>query len=109
MRPPANRPIVVDSEDFIGMGATGGFVMSAENVGRAAGQRAARILSGEAAANIPVVTTNFNTPEFDARKLPQKQPLINPKAVNAPLAGRPVLPLQQPAGSLKVNCRARFS
>ena len=67
----ANRPIVVDSEDFIGMGATGGFVMSAEKVGREAGQRVARILNGEAAANIPVVTTNFNTPVFDARKLKQ--------------------------------------
>jgi signal transduction histidine kinase len=62
---------VVDSEDFIGMGATGGFVMSAEKVGREAGQRVARILNGEAAANIPVVTTNFNTPVFDARKLEQ--------------------------------------
>ena len=67
----ANRPIVVDSEDFIGMGATGGFVMSAKNVGREAGQRVARILNGESAANIPVVTTNFNTPAFDARKLKQ--------------------------------------
>ena len=67
----ANRPIVVDSEDFIGMGATGGFVMSAEKVGREAGERVARILNGEAAANIPVVTTNFNTPVFDARKLKQ--------------------------------------
>src|SRR5450759_1935778 len=67
----ANRPIVVDSEDFIGMGATGGFVMSAEKVGREAGQRVARILNGESAANIPVVTTNFNTPVFDARKLKQ--------------------------------------
>jgi signal transduction histidine kinase len=65
----ANRPIVVDSEDFIGMGATGGFVMSAEKVGREAGQRVARILNGEAAANIPVVTINFNTPVFDAQKL----------------------------------------
>jgi signal transduction histidine kinase len=67
----ANRPIVVDSEDFIGKGATGGFVMSAEKVGREAGKRVARILNGEAAANIPVVTTNFNTPVFDARKLKQ--------------------------------------
>lgn len=67
----ANRPIVVDSEDFIGTGATGGFVMSAEKVGREAGQRVARILNGEAAANIPVVTKNFNTPVFDARKLKQ--------------------------------------
>ena len=67
----ANRPIVVDSEDFIGMGATGGFVMSAEKVGTEAGQRVARILNGESAANIPVVTTNFNTPVFDARKLKQ--------------------------------------
>lgn len=67
----ANRPIVVDSEDLIGMGATGGFVMSAEKVGREAAEEVARILNGEAAANIPVLTTNVNTPMFDARKLKQ--------------------------------------
>ena len=67
----ANRPIVVDSEDFIGVGATGGFVISAEKIGKEAGERVARILNGEAAANIPVLTTNVNTPMFDARKLKQ--------------------------------------
>ena len=45
--------------------------MSAKKIGREAGQRVARILNGEAAANIPVVTTNFNTLAFDARKLKQ--------------------------------------
>jgi len=67
----ANRPIVVDSEDFIGTGATGGFVMSAEKLGREAGQTVARIFNGESASSIPVVTKNFNTPVFDARKLKQ--------------------------------------
>ena len=67
----ANRPIVVDTDDFIGMGATGGFVMSAEKAAKEVGRRVARILNGEGASTIPVVTKNFNTPVFDARRLKQ--------------------------------------
>jgi len=67
----ANRPIVVDSEDFIGKGATGGFVLSAEELGRAAGQQVARILSGEGASAIPIVVRSFTKPVFDARKIEQ--------------------------------------
>jgi signal transduction histidine kinase len=65
----ANRPIVVDSEDLIGKGATGGFVLSATELGQAAGQRVARILDGEDASSIPPVAGSFIRPEFDARQL----------------------------------------
>lgn len=67
----ANRPIVVDTDDFIGLGAAGGFVMSAEKAAKEVGRRVARILNGEGTATIPVVTRNFNIPVFDARRLKQ--------------------------------------
>ena len=65
----ANRPIVVDSEILIGKGATGGIVLSAEEVGLDAGRRIVRILNGEAAASIPVASGQFTKPIFDARQL----------------------------------------
>ncbi len=65
----ATRPIVVDAENFVGMGATGGFVLSAEDLGREVGRGIARILSGEAAASIPIVSRSFTRPVFDARQL----------------------------------------
>ncbi|HET7377561.1 MAG TPA: ABC transporter substrate binding protein, partial [Anaerolineae bacterium] len=67
----ANRPIVVDAEDFIGNGATGGLVLSIKEVGREAGQQVSRILSGEAASAIPFSVGSFTKPVFDARKLAQ--------------------------------------
>ena len=65
----ASRPIVVNSETLIGKGATGGIVLSAEELAREAGWRIARILSGEAAASIPIATGSFTRPVFDARQL----------------------------------------
>ena len=65
----ANRPIVVDQESYIGRGATGGIVLSAEEVGRDAGRRIVRILNGEVAASIPVTSGQFTEPIFDARQL----------------------------------------
>ena len=65
----ADRPIVVDSETLIGKGATGGIVLSAEELGRDAGHRISRILSGEAAASIPIASGSFTKPIFDARQL----------------------------------------
>src|SRR5262245_29323600 len=50
----ANRPIVVDLESTIGAGATGGFVMSSDGVGREAARLAWRILSGESTSAIPI-------------------------------------------------------
>ena len=65
----ADRPIFVDSETLIGKGATGGIVLSAEELGRDAGHRISRILSGEAVANIPITSGSFTEPIFDARQL----------------------------------------
>ena len=65
----ADRPIVVDSETLIGKGATGGIVLSAEELGRDAGRRISRILNGEAAASIPIASGSFTKPIFDARQL----------------------------------------
>ena len=65
----ANRPIVVDADALIGKGATGGIVPSAKDLGKEAGHRAARILKGEAASDIPVETKDFSKPVFDARQL----------------------------------------
>ena len=65
----ADRPIVVDSETLIGKGATGGLVLSAEDLGRDAGRRISRILNGEAAASIPIASGSFNKSIFDARQL----------------------------------------
>ena len=65
----ADRPIVVDSETLIGKGATGGIVLSAEDLARDAGRRISRILNGEAAASIPIAYGSFTKPIFDARQL----------------------------------------
>ena len=65
----ANRPIVVDAENLIGQGATGGFVLSANDVGHEIGRLAARVLKGESPSNIPIVAKSFLIPVFDARQL----------------------------------------
>ncbi len=65
----ANRPIVVDAESFVGMGAVGGYVLSAKDVGRETGRNIARILHGEDASNIPIALKEFNKPVFDSRQL----------------------------------------
>lgn len=65
----ANRPIVVDSTSFIGMGATGGFVTSARDLGREIGHRVARILDGKSASSIPIAVEDLARPIFDAREL----------------------------------------
>jgi len=65
----ANRPIVVDAESFVGMGAVGGSVLSAKDVGRETGRDIARILNGEDASNIPIALKEFTKPVFDSRQL----------------------------------------
>ena len=64
----ANRPIVVDSEDLIGKGATGGIVMSSDDLGREVGRRVARILNGEDASSLPIADKDFTRPVFDDRQ-----------------------------------------
>jgi signal transduction histidine kinase len=65
----ANRPIVVDAETSIGLGATGGFVNTPMAVGEDAARRVLRILGGENASNIPVTAGDFTKPIFDWRQL----------------------------------------
>jgi signal transduction histidine kinase len=65
----ANRPIVVDAETSIGLGATGGFVVTPIAIGEDAARRALRILGGESASNIPITAGDFTRPVFDWRQL----------------------------------------
>jgi signal transduction histidine kinase len=65
----ANRPIIVDVETFLGTGATGGFILTPEQIGRDAGHLAMRILNGERVSDIPMVTDSALRPVFDWRQL----------------------------------------
>jgi signal transduction histidine kinase len=65
----ANRPIVISAETNLGSGATGGFVMVPEEIGKENAELALRILSGEHAASIPVAPANVIRPIFDWRQL----------------------------------------
>jgi signal transduction histidine kinase len=65
----ANRPIIVDAETYFGTGATGGFIISPEQIGRTAGRLVLRILNGESPSNIPVTGDAPPKPLFDWRQL----------------------------------------
>jgi signal transduction histidine kinase len=65
----ANRPIIVDLEGHVDAGVVGGLVADPTPIGRGAARLALRILDGENASNIPVVTGDFVRPIFDARQL----------------------------------------
>jgi signal transduction histidine kinase len=65
----ANRPIVIDVEALIGVGATGGFVLDNVAYGEQAASLVQRALDGEAAGSIPVAASEFTRPVFDWRQL----------------------------------------
>lgn len=65
----ANRPIVVDVDNRIGRGATGGFVVGPAVLGQEAADLVLRILDGEIASQIPIVVSDAMTPMFDWRQL----------------------------------------
>src|SRR5215510_3297227 len=65
----ANRPIVVQSETNLGTGAVGGIVANPASIGRETARLALRVLDGENASSIPVVTGHFMKPVFDWRQL----------------------------------------
>jgi signal transduction histidine kinase len=65
----ANRPIVVDAETYFGTGATGGFLISPEQIGQTAGRLALRIIQGENPSSIPVTRGDLSSPVFDWRQL----------------------------------------
>jgi len=65
----ANRPIIVDLENHVGHGSVGGLVVDPNPIGRDAARLALRILGGENASNIPIVTGDFVRAIFDWRQL----------------------------------------
>jgi signal transduction histidine kinase len=65
----ANRPIVVTSENQIGRGGVGGFVITPALLGESVARLAMRIIDGESAANIPVSVANIVRPIFDWRQM----------------------------------------
>jgi signal transduction histidine kinase len=65
----ANRPIIVDAETALGLGAVGGFVRTSDEIGRDVAHLAMRILYGEDASAIPATVGNTLKPIFDWRQL----------------------------------------
>ena len=65
----ANRPIVVDVDNRLGHGATGGFVVVPTLIGEEAAQLMLRVFNGENASAIPITTSNAVKPVFDWREL----------------------------------------
>ena len=65
----ANRPMVIDRENLLGFGGTGGFLVGPAPIGEEAGRLVLRILGGESASDIPVTAGNFTRPIFDWREL----------------------------------------
>lgn len=65
----ANRPIVVDIERYVGLGATGGFVVLTRQIGEQAGLLVARLFNGESPSSIPVSQNDAVKPVFDWRQL----------------------------------------
>ncbi len=65
----ANRPIIVDTAGFVGIGATGGVLPSAEDLGQEVASKVARILNGEAASHIPITVTDEKKQVLDWRQL----------------------------------------
>lgn len=65
----ANRPIIVDAETYFGTGAAGGLMTTPDQIGRAAGHLALRIIQGESPSNIPVTRGDPPKPVFDWRQL----------------------------------------
>jgi signal transduction histidine kinase len=65
----ANRPIVVTSENEIGLGAVGGYVIAPARVGDSIAGLAMRVLDGESASSIPIRDGNVVRPIFDWRQM----------------------------------------
>jgi signal transduction histidine kinase len=65
----ASRPIIVDGEAYFGTGATGGLILSPDQIGREAAGLVLRILNGERVSDIPVTRGEPPKPIFDWRQL----------------------------------------
>ena len=65
----ANAPVYVMTDTSLGTGAVGGYLASAEALGRRAGELARLILTGTAPQSLPLEVRSDTTPMFDARAL----------------------------------------
>jgi signal transduction histidine kinase len=65
----ADRPIVVDVDSLIGLGAAGGYVLNNVSYGQQTARLLLHILDGANVAAIPVATAEFTKPVFDWRQL----------------------------------------
>ena len=65
----ANRPVVIDVDNRIGRGGTGGRVVIPALLGEEAAQLVLRIFDGESATQIPLTTSDAMRPVFDWRQL----------------------------------------
>jgi signal transduction histidine kinase len=65
----ANSPVYVAVDQYVGTGAVGGSVYSVHSLGDQAAQISARILRGEAPADIPPVGLSAYAPLFDWRQI----------------------------------------
>jgi signal transduction histidine kinase len=64
----ANRPIMINTETYMGRGAVGGLLLTPGSVGREAARLASRVFNGEDPSTIPVTNT-ADKPIFDWRQL----------------------------------------
>ncbi len=65
----ANRPVVVDVDNRIGRGATGGPVVLPARVGEEAAELVLRVFNGEDVSQIPIGNSDALRPVFDWRQL----------------------------------------
>jgi signal transduction histidine kinase len=65
----ARAPIYIFVDQYLGLGAVGGYLYSVELHGKASGEVGLRLLRGESAADIPVREVADNQYMFDARQL----------------------------------------
>ena len=65
----ANRPIVIDTETFVGAGGVGGPVTSLTRIGEDAARLAWRVLNGIDVSSIPISEADIIRPLFDWRQL----------------------------------------
>jgi signal transduction histidine kinase len=65
----ARTPIVIDVDNRLGHGGTGGFVVQPKLLGEEAAQLVLRLFTGEDAAQIPVAASSAIKPVFDWREL----------------------------------------
>jgi signal transduction histidine kinase len=65
----ANRPIVIDTETFVGAGGVGGPVTSLKRIGEDAARLVWRVLNGIDVSSIPISEADIIRPQFDWRQL----------------------------------------